>query len=115
MRLLFFSFISLLIFVDVSMFNQNSDVRMLFIILIYVYFYKRCELTAMLTFCFTLFLLLITCFQFFFIDPRILSGVTIPFGVEKTAVWAYIFLVIGTVQKLIELTKVRQVKTLPKK
>lgn len=98
-----------LILGDVSFFIESSDFRIFAIIIVYIYFLKRFTLRSNMTFIFALILLLATYVQFIFITPDMLTSTTIQYSAEKTAVWVYIFLIIGIIQKLIEYKKIKNV------
>ena len=90
--------ILVLILGDVFFFTISSDLRIFGIILIFIYTTRRYRLKSDATFLFALLLFLLTYIQYIFSDPALFHQPIVP-TVEKTAVWLYLFLVIGVIQK----------------
>lgn len=90
----------LLIFADVLFFQKSSDWRTFPILLIYVFCIIRFKLRANTTFFICLFLFLLIYIQFVFSPLSVFESQypVLPAG-EKIAVWLYLFLVIGVIQK----------------
>lgn len=99
-KFLFILFILILILADMLLFRESSDIRILLIILIYEVFVKVLKLKSNVTFIFALIFLLMGYFQFIFSDTAyfVNPGPNIPFS-EKSAVWTFLFMGIGIIQK----------------
>lgn len=98
----FFNFIVifLLILGDIFLFAESSDLRMLGILLLYFIFIKRLHFKSKMTFILSLLLLVLAYIQFVFTDPAVFSNPgVLPLVAEKTAVWAFLLLVVGLIQK----------------
>jgi len=100
--LAFFKFIPpiLLILGDVLFFQKSSDWRTFPILIFYVFLIIRYKLRANATFFICLFLFFLIYIQYIFSSPAIFESQypIAPFG-EKIAVWLYLFLVIGVIQR----------------
>lgn len=90
----------LLILADVIYFEKSSDLRTFPILIFYIFIIKRFKLRANVTFFICLFLFVLIYIQYIFSSPATfeIQYPTVPFG-EKIAVWLYLFLVIGVIQK----------------
>jgi hypothetical protein len=91
-------FILFLICCDVFLFPISSDVRIFGILAIFLYFMKRFAYNSSTTFLFSLVLFALTYIQYILTDPALYHVPIVPTA-ERTAVWLYLFLVIGVVQK----------------
>lgn len=100
-RLLYLLPILVLILVDVFFYTISSDIRIFGILIIFRYVVKRFKLTSTTTFLFALVLLLLTYLEYVFSDPAVYNQPVVPIP-EKLAVWLYLFLVIGVIQKWME-------------
>lgn len=99
-KLLKFLPLILLILADVLFFEKSSDLRTFPILFFYIFMIKRFKLRANTTFFICLFLFVLIYAQYIFSNPATfeIQYPTVPFG-EKIAVWLYLFLVIGVIQK----------------
>lgn len=99
-KVLKFSPLILLILADVIYFEKSSDLRTFPILIFYILMIKRFKLRANTTFFICLFLFFLIYVQYIFSSPATfeIQYPTVPFG-EKLAVWLYLFLVIGVIQK----------------
>lgn len=97
-KLLYLVPIFLLILGDVMFFTLSSDYRIFGILIIYIFLIRLLKLTSHTTFIFSFFLFLFTYIQFIFAKPVVFHQPEVP-AVEKTAVWLYLFLLIGVIQK----------------
>lgn len=100
MNKLFYIFILLLILGDIFFFTLSSDIRIFGILLTYVIFIKLLKLRSNSAFIFSLILLLLAYTSFIFSDVTYFAnpGPNIPFS-EKAAVWTFLLMVVGIVQK----------------
>lgn len=92
--------IILLILGDVLFFEKSSDWRTFPILIFYIFMIKRFKLRANTTFFICLFLFLLIYIQFIFSPLSVFESQypVLPAG-EKIAVWLYLFLVVGVIQK----------------
>ena len=92
--------IILLILGDVVLFQKNSDWRTFPILIFYIFCIIRFKISATTTFLICLALFVFMYIHFIFSDPKLYETQypLAPFG-EKIAVWLYLFLLIGVVQK----------------
>lgn len=95
-----FAPVILLILGDVSLFYKGSDWRTFPIIIFYIFCIIKFKLRANDTFIICLILFLLIYIQYAFSLPAVFESQypNIPFG-EKLAVWLYLFLVVGIIQK----------------
>lgn len=102
-RFLALSPIILLILGDVLLFQTNSDWRVFPILIFYIFLIIRHKITANTTFLICLVLFLFMYVHYIFSPPEVFNSQYPfpPFG-EKIAVWLYLFLVIGVIQRLRE-------------
>jgi len=100
MRKFSYFLILLLIFWDVFLFVRSSDIRIFAILLIYIFFIKILKLKSNTAFIFSLILLFLAYIQFLFSNPVVFAnpGPTPPTS-EKTAVWVFLLMVVGIIQK----------------
>lgn len=90
--------ILLLILGDIFLFVVSSDIRIFGILILYAFFIKTLKLKSNVTFALSLILLIFAYVQFIFSDPVVFITPGEPVA-EKTAVWVFLFLVIGIIQK----------------
>ena len=90
----------MLILGDILFFTLSSDIRIFGILIIYVFFIRLLKLKSNISFVFSLIFLLLGYMHFVFSDITYFAnpGPNIPFS-EKSAVWTFIFMVIGVFQK----------------
>ena len=90
----------LLILADVLFFEKSSDWRTFPILIFYIFLIIHYKLRANTTFFICLFLFVLIYIQYIFSSPATfnIQYPSVPFG-EKIAVWLYLFLVIGVIQK----------------
>lgn len=90
----------LLILADVLFFEKSSDWRTFPILIFYIFLIIRYKIRANATFFICLFLFFLIYMQYIFSNPATfnIQYPSVPFG-EKIAVWLYLFLVIGVIQK----------------
>lgn len=102
-RFLALSLIILLILGDALLFQRNSDWRTFPILIFYIFLIIRHKITANTTFLICLVLFLFMYVHYIFSPPKLFDTQypLAPFG-EKIAVWLYLFLVIGVIQKFRE-------------
>ncbi len=98
MRKLLYLFILLLILGDIFLFAVSSDFRILGILILYAFFIKVLKLKSNATFFLSLILLILAYVQFLFSNPIVFITPGVPIA-EKTAVWVFLFMVIGIIQK----------------
>lgn len=100
MRKFFYIIILLLILSDILFFTLSSDIRIFGILLIYIFFMKLLKLGSNIAFIFSLIFLLLGYVHFVFSDITyfVNPGPNIPFS-EKAAIWTFLFMIIGMVQK----------------
>lgn len=91
-------FILLLILGDVFLFTVSSDVRIFGVLILYAFFVKTLKLKSNAAFTLSLTLLILAYIQFLFSNPVIFATPGAPYS-EKTAVWVFLFLVVGIIQK----------------
>ena len=98
--LAFSSIIILLILGDALFFQLNSDWRTFPILIFYIFLIIRYKITANTTFLICLVLFLFMYVHYIFSPPAVFETQypLAPFG-EKIAVWLYLFLVIGVIQR----------------
>lgn len=87
-----------LILSDVFFFPISADVRIFGILFLYIVLTKRLRWHSRTTFILTLILFLLSFTLYLFTDPARLHEVLIP-ATERLAVWVYLLLVIGVIQK----------------
>ncbi len=99
-RFLLVAFIFVLILGDVLLFPKNSDLRTFPILFIYIYFIIRFKIQANTTFFISLVFFVLIYMQYIFSSPTAFASQypVVPLG-EKIAVWLYLFLAIGVIQK----------------
>lgn len=92
--------IILLILGDALLFQQNSDWRTFPILIFYIFLIIRYKITANTTFLICLLFFLFMYVHYIFSPPQLFESQYPfpPFG-EKIAVWLYLFLVIGVIQR----------------
>lgn len=83
---------------DVFFFPVNSDARIFGILLLYSILTKRLHWRSQTTFIVTLVLFLSSFLLYVFTDPATFHQPLVP-ATERLAVWVYLFLVIGVIQK----------------
>jgi len=90
----------LLILADVLFFEKSSDWRTFPILIFYIFLIIRFKVRANTTFFICLFLFFLIYIQYIFSSPATfeIQYPVVPFG-EKIAVWLYLFLVIGVIQR----------------
>lgn len=96
----YFIIIFLLILGDITLFTESSDIRIFTLLLIYGLLIKIFKMNSNITFLFSLIFLILAYFQFIFSDIRYFdnpSTIT-PFS-ERGAVWVFLFMVVGIIQK----------------
>lgn len=98
MRKLSYLFILLLILWDVFLFAVSSDLRIFGILALYVFFVKTLRLKSNVTFALSLILLIFAYVQFIFSNPVLFITPGTPIA-EKTAVWVFLLMVVGIIQK----------------
>lgn len=98
MRKLSYFFILLLILGDIFLFTASSDLRILGVLILYVFLIKILKLKSNATFALSLILLILAYIQFLFSDPVVFITPGAPHA-EKTAVWTFLFMVVGIIQK----------------
>lgn len=85
---------------DVYLFTLSSDIRIIALLGIYYYIQRRWRVHSATTFGISFILLCITYTQFLFTAPMAFDNPSvIPPHSERTAVWLYLFLVVGIIQK----------------
>lgn len=96
--------IVLLILGDVFFFQRSSDWRTFPILIFYTFLVIRNKFRSNITFFICLFLFALIYIQFVFSSPSTfeIQYPVVPFG-EKIAVWLYLLLVVGVIQKWREL------------
>ena len=99
-RFFYFIVIFLLILGDITLFTESSDVRIFTILAIYSVLIKTLKLKSNTTFLLSLIFLVLAYFQFIFSDIKYFHNPSpnIPFS-EKAAVWTFLFMVVGAIQK----------------
>ncbi len=98
MRKFSYLFILSLILGDVFLFTESSDLRIFGILILYVFFVKTLKLKSNVTFALSFILLIFAYIQFLFSNPVVFITPGAP-NAEKTAVWTFLFMVIGIIQK----------------
>lgn len=95
------SFLFLLcILLDVFMFPESADIRIFSILGMYLLVVYRLKIRANTTLFIALLLLIIAYVQFLYTDQKIFdSPGPVPPLCERTAVWLYLFMVMGVIQK----------------
>lgn len=88
----------LLILGDVFLFSASSDFRIFGILFFFLILVRRFKLHSITTFLLSMLLFLLTYVQFIFSDPSVFHQPAVP-AVERTAVWLYLFLLVGVIQK----------------
>ena len=83
---------------DVFFFQVSSDARIFTLLLLYIVLMKRLQWRSHTTFIVTLVLFLSSFLLYVFTDPAKFHQPLIP-ATERLAVWLYLFLVIGVIQK----------------
>ncbi len=93
-------FVIILMVLDVFLFPISADVRIFTILGIYIVLSLRFRLSSSTTFSIALVLLIIAYTQFLFTDQKIFDNPSpVPPLCERTAVWVYLYIVIGVIQK----------------
>lgn len=98
MRIFFYFFILSLVLGDIFLFPVSSDIRIFSMLAVYAFFIKIFKLKSNVTFVLTLILLVLAYVQFIFSNPIVFITPGMPVA-EKTAVWVFLFLVVGIIQK----------------
>jgi hypothetical protein len=101
MNILFYPIvIILLIFGDVLLFAQSSDIRIFAILFLYIFFVKKYRIKSTITYILALFFLFLAFIQFIFSNQNIFidPGPASPIS-ERMAVWVFLFMIIGIVHK----------------
>lgn len=98
MRKFSYFFILLLILGDVFLFAVSSDLRTFGILILYVLLVKTFKLRSSAAFVLSLILLVFAYVQFIFSNPIVFITPGEPTA-EKTAVWVFLFMVVGIIQK----------------
>jgi len=90
----------LLILGDIILFTESSDLRIFGLLFLYGLLVKTIKFNSNKTFLFALILLVLAYFQFIFSDMVyfVNPGPNIPFS-EKAAIWTFLFISIGIIQK----------------
>lgn len=97
---LIFLFIIVLMLLDVFLFPISADIRIFTILGLYILLILRYKLESNTTFAIALLLLVISYIQFLFTDQKIFDNPgPVPPLTERTAVWVYLCMVIGVIQK----------------
>lgn len=96
----YFIIIFLLILADITLFIESSDIRIFTLLLIYGLLIKPLKISSKATFLFSLIFLVLAYFQFIFSDIRYFDnpGPIPPFS-EKAAVWVFLLMIVGIIQK----------------
>lgn len=97
-RLFYIFFILIAIVLDIFLFQISSDIRIFGILFFYIVLIKLFKLKSNATFMLALILFLFAYLQYVFTDPVVFSQPVVPRS-ERTAVWVYLFLVIGVIQR----------------
>ncbi len=97
-RFFFLSTLFLLILGDAIFFTISSDIRIFALLGFYLYLAKQFSLKSQTTFLFAFFLFVFTYISYIFTDPSAFHRTTTP-PAEKAAVWVFMFLVLGVIQK----------------
>lgn len=87
-----------LILGDVFFFPVSSDIRIFGILCLYAILIKLLKFKSKTTFGISLVLLFISYFFYVLSDPSVFAKPVVPVA-ERFAVWLYLFLVIGVIQK----------------
>lgn len=95
---LYFLIILGLICWDVFVFPVSADVRIFAILIIYLIYYWKFRLKSNVTFWISFVLLGVTYIYYLLTDPALYHVPTVP-AAERFAVWVYLFLVLGIIQK----------------
>ncbi len=90
--------IYLFILGDVFFFPVSSDFRIFGLLGIYIFLIRRYHWKSVNTFVLTLMIFLLTYILYVFTDPAAFHQPLVP-AAERLAVWAYLFLIVGVVQK----------------
>lgn len=98
MRKFFYFFILSLVVGDIFLFAVSSDLRILGILILYVVFVKTLKLKSSVALALALTLLIFAYVQFIFSSSVVFITPGSPLA-EKTAVWVFLFLVAGIIQK----------------
>lgn len=100
-RYFYYALVFLLILGDIFLFRESSDIRIFGVLLIYGIFIKFLKLKSNTTLLFSLILLVLAYIEFIlFSNPAyFLNPETAPPASERTAVWAFLLLVVGLIQK----------------
>lgn len=91
-------FIFALILGDVFFFPVSSDIRIFGILGISIFFIRRYHWKSVSAFVLTLLLFLLSYILFVFTDPAAFHQPLVP-ATERLAVWVYLFLTVGVIQK----------------
>lgn len=87
-----------LIVLDVFFFPVSSDLRLFGIIALYTILVRRFAIRSVVSFGVSLFLFLLSYLYYVRVDPSVFASPIVPIS-ERLAVWTFLFLVIGVVQK----------------
>ena len=92
--------ILLLVFMDVLFFEKSSDFRTFPILLLYIFMIYRFKIRSTGTFIICFILFIVMYIHFIISSPQSYEAQypKVPLG-EKLAVWIYIFLIVGVIQK----------------
>lgn len=98
MRKFIYLFILLLILADIFLFAETSDIRIFGILILYVFLIKTMKFKSNAAFILSLILLIFSYIQFLFSNPTVFITPGAP-GAERMAVWTFLFIVVGIIQK----------------
>lgn len=99
-RYSYYTLIFLLILGDVFLFKESSDIRIFGLVFVYLFFLTFLKLKSKETFIFALAFLIEAYIQFLFSNRAyFLNPDTAAPPSERLAVWTFLFLVIGIIQK----------------
>jgi len=98
MRKFSYFFVLSLVLGDIFLFTLSTDLRIFGILILYAFFVKILKLKSNVAFSFSLVLLILAYVQFVFSNPVVFIAPGAP-SAEKTAVWTFLFMVVGIIQK----------------
>lgn len=98
MHIFSYLFILVLVLWDIFLLAVSSDIRIFGILILYAFFVKTLKLKSNVAFILSLILLFLAYVQFLFSNPIVFITPGEPVA-EKTAVWVFLFLVVGIIQK----------------
>jgi len=102
-KLFYPTIIFLFILADVYLFLKSSDFRIFGILILYIFLLLRFKLKSNVSFVLSLLFLIFAYFQFLFTDTLIFENPgAVPPASERLAVWSFILIVIGIIQKCIK-------------